>query len=120
MVDYYPSFSLLSRAQRDAAEKLEYQALRRCSLLVYSSDWAARSAVAHYGIAKERVTRPAVRCKLRRGEYTSKRAALDRAPLARTIRLLFVGKEWQRKGGDIAFETMRLVAACRGTKRRWI
>ena len=109
MVDYYPSFSFLSRAQRDIAERLEYQALRRCSLLVYSSDWAARSAVAHYGIAKERVT------VLPSGANFG--AENTRANVLRWIerrsrdnlRFLFVGKEWQRKGGDIAFETVRVL-----------
>jgi glycosyltransferase involved in cell wall biosynthesis len=110
MVDYYPSFSFLSRAQRDAAEKLESQALRRCSLLVYSSDWAARSAIAHYGIAKDRVT------VLPSGANFG--AENTRANVLRWIerrsrdnlRLLFIGKEWRRKGGDIAFETMRLLS----------
>ena len=107
MVDYYPSFSLLSRAQRDAAEELEYRALRRCSLLVYSSDWAARSAIVHYGIAKDRVV------VLPSGANFG--AENTRANVLRWIerrsrdhiRLLFIGTQWERKGGDIAFEAVR-------------
>ena len=117
MMDYYPSFSLLSRAQRDAAEELEYQALQRCSLLVYSSDWAAQSAIAHYGIAKDRVVI------LPSGANFG--AENTRANVMRwierrsrgSIQLLFIGKEWQRKGGDIAFETMRRLrsSGCQAT-----
>ena len=111
MVDYYPSLSL-SRAQRDIAERLEYQALRRCSLLVYSSDWAARSAVAHYGIAKERVTVLPSGANLWRGIHEQTCCAGSSADRGQ-LRLLFVGKEWQRKGGDIALETARASAKCR-------
>ena len=111
MVDYYSSFSRLPRAHRESAEQLEYRALRRCSLLIYSSDWAATSAISHYGIAKERVivmpsganfgaknTRADVMCWIERRSQ-------------KNIRLLFVGKDWKRKGGDIAFETLRLLCA---------
>ena len=107
MVDYYPSFSLLSRAQRDAAEELEYRALQRCSLLVYSSDWAAQSAIAHYGIAKDRVViLPSGANFGAENTRASVMRWIERRPRG-NIQLLFIGKEWQRKGGEIAFETMQ-------------
>ena len=111
MVDYYPASHACLGHNASLPRELEYRALRRCSLLIYSSDWAATSAISHYGIAKERVivmpsganfgaknTRADVMCWIERRSQ-------------KNIRLLFVGKDWKRKGGDIAFETLRLLCA---------
>ena len=109
MVDYYPSYSRLTRAQRELSEKLEHRALQRASLLIYSSDWAAQSAISYYGVAKERVV------VLPSGaNFGAKNTRADAMRWIeqrsfRSLRLLFVGNEWKRKGGDITFDTLRLL-----------
>jgi glycosyltransferase involved in cell wall biosynthesis len=109
MVDYYPSYSRLTRTQREFSEELEHRTLQRASLLIYSSDWAAQSAISHYGVAKERVV------VLPSGaNFGAKNTRADATRWIEqrsfgSLRLLFVGNEWKRKGGDITFDTLRLL-----------
>ena len=106
MVDYYPSFTKLSQAQFDTAEKLEGDVLRRAALAVYPTQWAATQAIEHYGIAPERVAVIPFGANFGR---TNQPADVDSwiaaRATARPVRLLFVGSEWARKGGDLVIET---------------
>jgi len=102
MHNYYPKFSnLLNKSVREGYY-LERLANERSSLLLYPSAWAARSAVEDHRADKEKVhvvpfganfEAPPI-------EIVQKRAKSDRC------RLLFVGVDWPRKGGEIAFETL--------------
>lgn len=109
MVDYYPEFSQLNGLQRRDFEQAEHSALRKCDLLVYASEWAARSATGHYGIPSERVAVIPSGANL---GADNQRALIDRLISRRPrdrIDLLFVGKDWVRKGGSICLETVRLL-----------
>ena len=109
MLDYYPSFTRLDRAQRKFSEDAERCVLQRASLLIYPSKWAAESAISHYGVAAERVVVQPSGANF--GAKNSREDAMQwiesRHP--NEIRLLFVGKHWKRKGGEIAFDTMRIL-----------
>lgn len=102
VVDSYPEFSNLSRASRRMGERLERAAIARANLLVYPSEWAAESAVRDYGAERTRIL------------VAPYGANVDVLPEARPrgrpcdgpLRLLFVGKEWERKGGDIALAAL--------------
>lgn len=102
VVDSYPEFSNLSRASRRLGERLEQAAIARADLLVYPSEWAAESAIRDYGAERSRILV---------APYGANADQLPRAmPPERTrdgaLRLLFVGKEWERKGGDIALQAL--------------
>src|SRR3979490_2016135 len=49
MINYYDGFSNLSPEVIRQGHKIEKQALENCSLAIYSSSWAARSAIEYYG-----------------------------------------------------------------------
>jgi len=102
MVDYFEPMSRLSRSNLLDGHKAEQAALARCKLAVYSSDWAARGArdayqdpdrkihVIPFGANLESERTP--------GEIRQILASRPRKP----FRLLFIGVDWQRKGGDLA------------------
>ena len=108
MRGYYPSFSGLSARAVREAEALEAAAIARADLLVYPTAWAARSAIADYGADPGRVHVV---------PYGANMDALpDRAravaPRAEgPLRLLFVGVDWARKGGDVAIEVLDALRA---------
>jgi glycosyltransferase involved in cell wall biosynthesis len=109
ILNYYPEFSRLSRFQARAFERAERAVLRKCRLLAYASEWAADSAIFHYGVPKERV---AVIPSGANIGANNDRAAIDRFIGVRRkdrINLLFIGKDWARKGGDICLETVHLL-----------
>jgi glycosyltransferase involved in cell wall biosynthesis len=105
LLDYHPAFTGLCRRTRTAGDRLARRALTRCSLAAYSSAWAADTAVRSYGIAADGV------CVLHFGaalEPVPDRAEALAAVQNRSrdvCRLLFVGRDWQSKGGDIAVRT---------------
>jgi glycosyltransferase involved in cell wall biosynthesis len=93
----------LDKQESEWASKQESIAISKASKLVYSSKWAADSAICDYQADTDKV------------ETFPFGANLDAPPLADEVlskkqnsvcRLLFVGKEWYRKGGDIAFQTL--------------
>jgi hypothetical protein len=55
MQDFYPEYSNLSRLTIRHGHQLERKAVRKATLLVYASDWAANSAITHYGASRQRV-----------------------------------------------------------------
>lgn len=85
-------------------EQRELVAIIKSKLLIYSSQWAANSALEHYNAKAEQI------------KIIPFGANLDSAPDVAElhkrcqnmspVRLLFVGVNWQRKGGMIAYETL--------------
>ena len=107
LIDFYPFFSNLSDesiAEGNAAEK---SVLERCSLAIYASDWAAEAAVKFYGVAPEKVKVVPFGANIsveRNVEYIRK--VINARP-SNKCKLLFLGVEWERKGGDLAAEVTR-------------
>ena len=84
-------------------DRQERIAVSKATKLVYSSEWAAQSAIEDYQADATKI------------EIIPLGANLDDPPLAEQAlsrklaspcQLLFVGKDWQRKGGTIVFETL--------------
>jgi glycosyltransferase involved in cell wall biosynthesis len=73
-------------------------------LAAYPSQWAAASARDHYGVPDERIRVVAYGANFddvpSRAEATSQRSR-------DVCHLLFVATDWDRKGGDVAYQAMR-------------
>lgn len=101
--DYYPQYTNLSQRAARQMDRLYRQAVQKADLLLYTSSWAANSAIDDYQADARAV------------HVVPLGANLDRPPLETVAqrkhksdrcRLLFMGFDWERKGGDIAFETL--------------
>lgn len=107
LLDFYPMYSNLSARAKRNGHALERAALERSVLAIYSSDWAAESAVRDYGIDPARVAvvpyGANLDTELSRDEAM---AAIDARGSA-VCRLLFIGAEWERKGGPLTLEIVR-------------
>ena len=110
LLDFYPAYSRLSPFLRRTAEKSEAEALSRTVLAVYPSEWAAKSAIEHYGLSSNRVAVIPFGANLGGGNTEAEVFQWIEARDFETIRLLFIGREWQRKGGDLVMDTARLLA----------
>jgi glycosyltransferase involved in cell wall biosynthesis len=103
MCDYYPGFAGLSRSARRAGDALEQRAIARATVACFASNWAAESAIRHYGASPDKVSVVPMSANLvdpPRCESLRFERERDR------LRLLFVGVDWERKGGPIAHEAM--------------
>lgn len=104
MQGYYREFSNFFALSRFEANFIERSTVRKATRLIYPSQWAADSASKDYGAGKDKIhvfpmganidTVPT-------DEQISNRQRGDH------IRLLFVGVDWHRKGGPVAFETLK-------------
>lgn len=103
IVDYYPEFTGVLPLSRREAEGIEQRAIDRADVLIYPSQWAAQSAIEHYHANPAKVHVVPFGANL---EPEPERGAVLRRKASGTCRLLFVGGEWDRKGGEIAFRTL--------------
>lgn len=105
--DLYPEARLMCQETIRTGNYLEQLALSNCSLAVYSSRWAADSATGAYDVGHDRLA------------VVPYGANIDAAPAfldvdsrcsakpGRPLRLLFVGGDWHRKGGELAVGAAR-------------
>lgn len=104
IVDFYPAYTNLSAAAIRNGNALEEAALKRCQLAIYASDWAAESAVQDYGLEPERVAVVPFGPNMEIDLSLEDAAAAVAARSPSTCQLLFIGAEWERKGGSRAIE----------------
>jgi len=105
MRGYYPGTDWAGRGF-DLFEETEGRLIRHALLVFYPSEWAAQSAIDDYGLPRERAAVIAWGANQDRVPDTAPRDA----PTG-TLRLLFVGKDWSRKGGDVAVATVERLRA---------
>lgn len=75
--------------------------LMNAKRLIFSSQWAARSAIELHGIAKEKISVVPFGANLAIDHNLDDVKTMIKARSNECIKLLFVGKNWYRKGGDI-------------------
>ncbi|HTB79458.1 MAG TPA: glycosyltransferase family 4 protein [Opitutaceae bacterium] len=105
LVDYYEDFTNVSREYFRQGHRQEAAALARTALAVYPSDWAARSAIDFYGTDPDKVSVIPFGANFGRQNKREQvwRWIEDRPRSC--LRLLFVGRHWQRKGGELVVAT---------------
>jgi glycosyltransferase involved in cell wall biosynthesis len=101
--DYYPRATNVVGRTRRGGEELESRAIERATLALFSSDWAAESAVRDYGADPAKVHTVYIGANIRQ---VPPRAQVLPRRLGDKLRLLMVGVSWSRKGGQIAYETL--------------
>jgi len=101
---YYPFYSNLLPSSERQGEQIQKLALEKCAHLFFPSEWAANSAVDDYGISSEKITITPLGANMTVIPSYSKR---KRSGDDRQVRLLFIGVEWERKGGPCAIDALK-------------
>ena len=108
LLNYYPGFDhVRPRTLRESLET-ERRGIERCQRFFVSSEWARAAAIKAYPAAAGRVTVMPLGANLDHIAPELVASTVQRR-LAGPCRLLFLGVEWKRKGGDIAVEAARLL-----------
>jgi glycosyltransferase involved in cell wall biosynthesis len=102
---YYPNFSNLTAYNIKQGIELDKKAFQKTTHCMLASEWNKNSAINDYGIESQKIS--VVPCG----------ANMDMIPAATELsveasgqcRLLFLAVEWDRKGGEIALETYRIL-----------
>jgi len=111
LLGFYPPFAYHSASSVAQGNTITQECLARCDLAIFSSTWAANSAIELYGADRNKV------------KVVNYGANIESAPSAddvrqqvekrstETIKLLFLAKSWERKGGDIVINTAHALHA---------
>lgn len=102
---YYPGFSGLSRKNIREGIALDRSAFQRAAHCLLASDWCARSAIRDYAVLPKKVSVVPMGANL---EIIPAKEMLPQKT-AVSCHLLFLGVEWERKGGAIVWQTFRLL-----------
>jgi glycosyltransferase involved in cell wall biosynthesis len=106
MVDYYPWHSGLCAAAIRQGNAIEQRAINKSAHLIYSSGWAAASAIEKYGAGHEKITVAPFGPSML--NLPSKSEIINKVHTDRCA-LLFIGSDWVRKGGIIAWQAYNLL-----------
>lgn len=101
--NYYPQYRNLLNRSIYEVNVLEELAIKRASLVLYTSEWAAQSAIDIYHADPQKVHVVTF------GANCDNPPSIERVQVKKKsdlCRLLFIGVDWQRKGGEVAFETL--------------
>lgn len=103
---YHGLASLCGRSRRHV-DVIDRTGLRHNRLSIFSSDWAAREARRDYGVAAARSPVVPFGANIADPPPPSAVEAAVRGRSATAFRCLFLGKEWERKGGPAALAVVR-------------
>ena len=104
LIDFYPGTErnrLAAETLRDGIE-LDKAALARCKHAIYSSTWAVESAVRDYGVPRSKLSVAPFGSNFADPPRREDVERYLKGRLQGPMKLLFVGWEWHRKGGDLA------------------
>jgi glycosyltransferase involved in cell wall biosynthesis len=101
-IDYYPIYSSLFPFAKQDGEYIQRKALEKSSAVILPTEWAARAAVEHYGLSPDVVNVVPYGANFEEADIPSQTQALERH-LHEEVRLLWIGVDWVRKGGTIAY-----------------
>ncbi|HEU4717797.1 MAG TPA: glycosyltransferase family 4 protein [Bacteroidia bacterium] len=104
LTGYYPYFSKLTRSSAKEILEVERRGISRAGHLIYASQWAADSAMNDFQAPPAKISVIPFGANI--DEIPPADAVLSRKR-GDTCRLLFLGAQWERKGGPIAFETLK-------------
>jgi glycosyltransferase involved in cell wall biosynthesis len=113
MSRYYREFSDLTHSLAGNAEELDGASVRGSRACLYSTEWAAQSAIKDYGATPSRVHVIPWGCNIDAADIPPRRDQ----PRGDQCRLVFIGLDWRRKGGDIVIDAYEqlLNSGCRAT-----
>ena len=86
----------------NVCNQLEQQALNNCDLAIYSSDWAAKTAIDNYDVNPEKVKVVPFGANLKVNRNATEVKDLVERRSRSVCKLLFIGVDWHRKGGDMS------------------
>lgn len=101
--EYYESHSNLLSFSVRCAEDIERRAIHKAKMLIYHSQWAAQSAINHYGADPQQIHILPIASNL---DNPPSFDWISNKNKSSSCKLLLVGLSWIRKGADIALETL--------------
>lgn len=101
LLGFYPPFSMHSASSIKQGNIITQACLSRASLAIFCSDWAANSALELYGVSREKVKVVPFGANIPNWPNADEIKTIIAKRAKDKIKLLFLAKSWERKGGDV-------------------
>jgi glycosyltransferase involved in cell wall biosynthesis len=102
----YSTFAGMPRWLSNDADKVEREALLKSTHVLFSSEWAKSSAIVDYEVEPDAISVMPLGPNIR-GEVIDRFKTAKSADFRRGVRLLFIGADWDRKGGPMVLDIKR-------------
>ncbi|MBE7171072.1 MAG: glycosyltransferase family 4 protein [Williamsia sp.] len=100
---YEKEFKGSNKFSRWEGNHLEKRSLKKSSLIVLTSRWAAQSAINDYGVPASKIEVILLGANI---DHPPARDIIFQKEANKTLTLLFLAVDWERKGGAIAFAAL--------------
>jgi len=117
ITNYYNEFRKIPFLSKIEGNILERKLLKKSKSIIYSSIWAAESAVHDYSVPTEKILITPMGANI---DVIPDKNCIFKKTENKELTLLFYGEDWHRKGGDIAVETLKFLKISHGLKSRLI
>lgn len=107
--NFYPDFTGLSPETLRNGDDMEQRALSRCAKAIFTSDWAAQSALKDYAADPQKVEVIPFGANIESNRTRADIVTILQRKSFDICKLLFVGVDWKRKGGDRALEVANML-----------
>lgn len=107
--NYNEFYKNLTKETIDDGNYLEQKALTDSTLCFFASEWARNSAIENYDVDPEKLIVSNLGANLDTGRNESEVENLIQERMEKRLKLLFVGKNWKWKGGQILLNIFREV-----------
>lgn len=104
IIDFYPVYSNLCKESLQNAYLIQSMSLQKSQLAIYSSDWAAQTAINYYNTDPEKVKVVPFGANIESNLTIDEIKSQIQSRPTNQCKLLFLGIDWFRKGGDVALE----------------
>jgi glycosyltransferase involved in cell wall biosynthesis len=104
-LDYYPTMTGVAERSVRLSEIVERDSFARAGHVVITSEWAAQSVIDDYGVDPARVSVAPIAANTVCDLDADRLEVIAKQRLDGPMKLLWIGVEWDRKGGDIAVAT---------------
>ncbi len=102
--DYHADFSSLLESSVYQLHTIQARGISQANLLLYATQWAARSAIEHYAADERKIRIIPFGANLE--QIPTRERVLARRKNTDCCKLLFVGVDWEKKGAAIALDAL--------------
>lgn len=111
LLGFYPPFSYHSSSTIMQGNAMTQACLSRTRLAIFCSDWAANSAIELYGVSREKVKVVPFGANINTWPTADEIKTIIQQRAKNKIKLLFLAKSWERKGGDVVLAVAKALHA---------
>jgi glycosyltransferase involved in cell wall biosynthesis len=107
LINFYRHMDNLCNENIQNIHLMENEALNRCQLIMYTSEWAAKKAITTYNLPPSKVKVVPFGANLECNREIEDIKNIINSRINSPCKLLFIGVDWVRKGGNVALQVTK-------------